>query len=216
MDITFDQQFFVSLLQIIWIDILLSGDNAVVIALACRSLPDNQRKWGIILGAGAAILLRVIFAIFIVYLLQVPYLKLIGGVLRVIVVGVLTTLLGLAFALPQAGEFGFVIFTIIVSHTTGSLGLSHSLEQKRVVAFFYPQDVTHVVLLQGLNMRGIRTEAIFGDDHLEMGVILTKLADETLGGVAPVNVHDRDIVDDERVEFMRQPQIIVGAQRPFA
>ena len=81
MDITFDQQFFVSLLQIIWIDILLSGDNAVVIALACRSLPDNQRKWGIILGAGAAILLRVIFAIFIVYLLQVPYLKLIGGVL---------------------------------------------------------------------------------------------------------------------------------------
>jgi YjbE family integral membrane protein len=80
-DITFDQQFFVSLLQIIWIDILLSGDNAVVIALACRSLPDNQRKWGIILGAGAAILLRVIFAIFIVYLLQVPYLKLIGGVL---------------------------------------------------------------------------------------------------------------------------------------
>lgn len=81
MDITLDQQFFVSLLQIIWIDILLSGDNAVVIALACRSLPDNQRKWGIILGAGAAILLRVIFAIFIVYLLQVPYLKLIGGVL---------------------------------------------------------------------------------------------------------------------------------------
>lgn len=81
MDITFDQQFFVSLLQIVWIDILLSGDNAVVIALACRSLPDNQRKWGIILGAGAAIVLRVIFAIFIVYLLQVPYLKLIGGVL---------------------------------------------------------------------------------------------------------------------------------------
>jgi len=80
-DITFDQQFFVSLLQIIWIDILLSGDNAVVIALACRSLPDNQRKWGIILGAGAAILLRVIFAIFVVYLLQVPYLKIVGGVL---------------------------------------------------------------------------------------------------------------------------------------
>lgn len=81
MEITLDQQFFVSLLQIIWIDILLSGDNAVVIALACRSLPDRQRKWGIILGAGAAILLRVIFAIFVVYLLQVPYLKIVGGIL---------------------------------------------------------------------------------------------------------------------------------------
>lgn len=81
MDITIDQQFFISLLQIIWIDILLSGDNAVVIALACRSLPANQKKWGIICGAGAAILLRIIFAIFVVFLLTVPYLKIIGGVL---------------------------------------------------------------------------------------------------------------------------------------
>jgi YjbE family integral membrane protein len=76
-----DQQFFISLLQIIWIDILLSGDNAVVIALACRSLPPNQRKWGIIFGAGAAIGLRVIFAVFVAYLLEVPYLKIIGSLL---------------------------------------------------------------------------------------------------------------------------------------
>jgi YjbE family integral membrane protein len=76
-----DQQFFISLLQIIWIDILLSGDNAVVIALACRSLPPNQRKWGIIFGAGAAIGLRVIFAVFVAYLLEVPYLKIVGSLL---------------------------------------------------------------------------------------------------------------------------------------
>ena len=81
MDITLDQQFFVSLLQIIWIDILLSGDNAVVIALACRNLPHRQRKWGIICGAGAAIALRVLFAVFIVYLLNIPYLKIIGSLL---------------------------------------------------------------------------------------------------------------------------------------
>jgi YjbE family integral membrane protein len=80
-DVTLDQQFFVSLLQIIWIDILLSGDNAVVIALACRSLPDRQRKWGIICGAGAAIALRVLFATFVVFLLGVPYLKIIGSLL---------------------------------------------------------------------------------------------------------------------------------------
>jgi YjbE family integral membrane protein len=79
--ITIDQQFFVSLLQIIWIDILLSGDNAVVIALACRSLPKQQKRWGIIGGAGAAIVLRVIFATFIAFLLEVPYLKIVGSIL---------------------------------------------------------------------------------------------------------------------------------------
>ena len=74
-------QFWVALLQIIGIDILLSGDNAVVIALACRSLPPQQQRWGIMLGTGAAIGLRVIFAAGIVYLLAIPYLKLIGGLL---------------------------------------------------------------------------------------------------------------------------------------
>ena len=68
-------------LKIIWINILLSGDNAVVIALACRSLPPQQRKWGIILGAGAAVLLRIIFTVGIQAVLAVPYLKLVGGLL---------------------------------------------------------------------------------------------------------------------------------------
>lgn len=77
----FSTQFFVSLLQIIWIDILLSGDNAVVIALACRSLPEHQRKLGILLGAGTAVGLRIIFALVISYLLGVPYLRVIGGLL---------------------------------------------------------------------------------------------------------------------------------------
>jgi YjbE family integral membrane protein len=79
--VEFDAAFWLALLQIIGINIILSGDNAVVIALACRSLPPKQQKWGIILGAGAAVVLRVIFTIFIVYLLTVPYLKFIGGIL---------------------------------------------------------------------------------------------------------------------------------------
>ena len=74
-------QFFLQVLQIIWIDLLLSGDNAVVIALACRSLPANQRRWGMILGAGTAVGLRIVFAMMITYLLQVPLLKLVGGLL---------------------------------------------------------------------------------------------------------------------------------------
>ncbi|WP_020178482.1 TerC family protein [Methylopila sp. M107] len=78
----FDQPaFWVGLMQIIWIDLLLSGDNAVVIALACRKLPAHQRKMGILLGAGAAVGLRIIFAFFITFLLGVPFLKIAGGVL---------------------------------------------------------------------------------------------------------------------------------------
>jgi YjbE family integral membrane protein len=68
-------------LQIVWIDLLLSGDNAIVIALACRNLPPEQRRMGMLLGAGAAIGLRIIFALLITYLLGVPFLKIIGGVL---------------------------------------------------------------------------------------------------------------------------------------
>jgi YjbE family integral membrane protein len=71
------------LAQIIGIDIILSGDNALVIALACRSLPANQRKWGVILGAGAAIALRIIFAVGIVYVLEMPLLKFLGSLLLI-------------------------------------------------------------------------------------------------------------------------------------
>jgi YjbE family integral membrane protein len=65
--------------QIVLIDILLGGDNAVVIALACRNLPEAQRRKGIVWGAAGAILLRVALVAFAVSLLQVPGLKLAGG-----------------------------------------------------------------------------------------------------------------------------------------
>jgi YjbE family integral membrane protein len=69
--------------KIIVIDILLGGDNAVVIALACRNLPPEQRKWGIIYGTAGAIVLRVILIAFALALLAVPYLKLVGGALLI-------------------------------------------------------------------------------------------------------------------------------------
>ncbi len=71
----------INILRIIGIDIVLAGDNAVVIALACRSLPPRQRMAGIILGAGVAVLLRIFFTVIIQYLLEVQWLKLIGGFL---------------------------------------------------------------------------------------------------------------------------------------
>jgi YjbE family integral membrane protein len=76
-------QFWLAGLEIIVINILLSGDNAVVIALACRNLPPHQRRWGVFWGAVGAIVLRIILTFFAVSLLQLPYLKLIGGVLLV-------------------------------------------------------------------------------------------------------------------------------------
>jgi YjbE family integral membrane protein len=73
--------FLLPLLKIIWINILLSGDNAVVIALACRGLPEKSRKWGIIMGAGVAIVMRIGFTAIVATLMSWPYLKIIGGVL---------------------------------------------------------------------------------------------------------------------------------------
>lgn len=70
-----------SVAQIIMIDILLGGDNAVVIAMACRNLPDSQRTKGVIFGAGGAILLRVALITCAVFLLELPFLKVCGGLL---------------------------------------------------------------------------------------------------------------------------------------
>jgi YjbE family integral membrane protein len=73
--------FWVAVGQIIMIDILLGGDNAVVIALACRKLPAHQRFKGIMWGTAGAIVLRVVLIAFALSLLQIPYLKLIGAAL---------------------------------------------------------------------------------------------------------------------------------------
>jgi YjbE family integral membrane protein len=77
----FGPHFWLALIEIMGINILLSGDNAVVIALACRSLAPKQQTWGIIIGTAAAVVLRIVFTVFIVYVMAVPYLKLIGGAL---------------------------------------------------------------------------------------------------------------------------------------
>jgi len=65
--------------QIVLINILLSGDNAVVIAMACRGLPPHQRLWGVLIGAGTAVVLLIIFAGIVAPLMVLPYVKLIGG-----------------------------------------------------------------------------------------------------------------------------------------
>src|SRR5574340_1618443 len=76
-------QFWVDVFKIIVIDLLLSGDNAVVIALACRNLPEAQRRKGILFGVGGAIGLRIVLTFFAVGLLSLPYLKLFGALLLI-------------------------------------------------------------------------------------------------------------------------------------
>lgn len=76
-----DPDSWAKLLKIFWINILLSGDNAVVIALAVRSLPAKQQRMGIILGAGGAIVLRIVLTFFVDLLAGLPYLKIVGALL---------------------------------------------------------------------------------------------------------------------------------------
>jgi YjbE family integral membrane protein len=74
-------QFLIALLQILGINIVLSGDNAVVIALAARSLPPRQQKQAVLWGSGAAVIMRIVLTIAAVELLRLPYLKVIGALL---------------------------------------------------------------------------------------------------------------------------------------
>ena len=73
--------FWIGLLKIIWINIILSGDNAVVIALAARSLPPDQQKKAVLFGSGAAVVLRIVLTVVAAQLLAMPYLQLVGGAL---------------------------------------------------------------------------------------------------------------------------------------
>ena len=90
------QAFWIPLLKIIWINIVLSGDNAVVIALAARSLPPRQQTLAVAWGSGAAVAMRIVLTLFAVALLQLPYLKLLGAVLLLWI--------GVQLLLPEEGE----------------------------------------------------------------------------------------------------------------
>jgi YjbE family integral membrane protein len=92
----FSPESWAALLKIIGINIVLSGDNAVVIALACRSLPEKQRKLGVLFGSGGAIILRIILTFFAVYLMNLPYLKIVGALLLLWI--------GIKLILPEDGH----------------------------------------------------------------------------------------------------------------
>lgn len=97
MDIS-STQFWLALLEIIWVNILLSGDNAVVIALAARSLPVTQQRTAITWGSAGAIILRILLTLVAAKLLLLPWLKIIGALLLVYI--------GVSLLMPEGGEEG--------------------------------------------------------------------------------------------------------------
>ena len=111
----FDPLFWTALLKIIGINIILSGDNAIVIALAARSLPQHQQKKAIFWGSGAAIIMRIVLTVFAVALLQLPWLKIVGA-------GLLLWI-GVKLLLPEGGggnvashdNLGSAIKTILIA-----------------------------------------------------------------------------------------------------
>ncbi len=110
-----------ALLQVIWVNIILSGDNAVVIALACRGLPESQRKIGMVLGAGVAILLRVIFTLTVVALLTTPFLKIAGGLLLLWVAVKLVTDEGEGEEIAASDKLFYAVRTIAIADIVMSL-----------------------------------------------------------------------------------------------
>jgi YjbE family integral membrane protein len=81
MELLQSADFWIGLIKIIWINIILSGDNAVVIALAARSLPPHQQRKAVLWGSGAAVIMRIALTVVAVQLLALPYLQIVGGLL---------------------------------------------------------------------------------------------------------------------------------------
>jgi YjbE family integral membrane protein len=122
MEMLYSSHFWVALAQIIGINIVLSGDNAVVIALAARSLPPAQQKKAVVYGSLAAIVMRIILTVVAVSLLSLPYLKLVGSILLLWI--------GIQLLLPEhededgapsAGNLGAAIRTILIADLVMSL-----------------------------------------------------------------------------------------------
>ena len=81
MDAMLGADFWIGLFKIVWINIILSGDNAVVIALAARGLPPQQQKKAVLFGSGAAVVLRIVLTVVAAKLMQLPFVEVIGGLL---------------------------------------------------------------------------------------------------------------------------------------
>jgi YjbE family integral membrane protein len=124
--IAFTWEFFAAVMSIILIDLVLAGDNAVVIAMAVRNLPGKQRMWGIALGSGGAVVIRVICTFLVAQLLNMPFIKLVGGAVIIwIAVKLLTEGAGEECKEKECGSIWQALWIIIVADM--SMGIDNML-----------------------------------------------------------------------------------------
>jgi YjbE family integral membrane protein len=117
----FDAQFFANLLQIILFDLLLSGDNAVVIGMAARNLSEKNRRRAIIIGGGGAIGLRIFFTLITSFLLEIPLLQFVGGLLLLWIAYKLLRPHTHAEHVSEAASLGEAVRTIVLADVVMSL-----------------------------------------------------------------------------------------------
>jgi len=136
------QAFWIGLLKIIGVNVILSGDNAVVIALAARSLPAHQQKRAVLWGAGAAVALRIILTIFAAALLTLPWLKIVGSLLLFWI--------GLKLLIPEEGEEGIQASDQLFSAIKTILIADLVMSLDNVIAVAAAAGGSYVLLVLGL------------------------------------------------------------------
>src|SRR5882672_3740026 len=136
------QAFWVGLLKIIGVNIILSGDNAVVIALAARSLPPQQQRKAVFWGAGAAVILRIILTIFAVALLTLPWLKLVGSLLLFWI--------GVKLLIPEEGDDNIRASDQLLSAIKTILIADLVMSLDNVIAVAAAAGGSYVLLILGL------------------------------------------------------------------
>ncbi len=189
-----DPAFWVALGKIIWINILLSGDNAVVIALAARNLPDSQRNKAVFLGSAAAIVMRVVLTIFAVSLLHYPYLKLVGAILLFWI--------GVQLLMPEtehddgiksSGQLFAAVRTILIADLVMSLD---NVIAVAAAAESGPEASRFLLLIIGL---GLSIPLIIFGSQVLMGLMQRWPAIITLGAALLGFVAGEMLVSDEAV-----------------
>ncbi len=124
--IAFTWQFLLAVLSIVLIDLVLAGDNAVVIAMACKNLPGKQRLWGIAMGAGGAVVVRVVSTFLVAQLLNIQFIKLVGGAVIIwIAVKLLSEGADEECAERECGSIWQAVWIIIVADM--SMGIDNML-----------------------------------------------------------------------------------------
>jgi len=138
-----EPMFWLALLKIIWINVLLSGDNAVVIAMACRSLPDRMRRTGMVLGAGVAVGMRVVFTAIIAVLLGLPWLRIIGSLALMYI--------AVDLVLPEEGDGGGVAAHDNLWRAVGTIAVADLvMSLDNVVAIAAVADGNWALIIVGL------------------------------------------------------------------